>query len=104
VRAGVWGELSARNVRVNVYRRNLQRAFLATADTRLNPPAAPAAAAGAQVAAQPAGSDVRGVLRAELQDLDRLAQSALSRTSDPMTRIHLRDVRTEIARILEGKR
>jgi hypothetical protein len=108
LRAGVWGELSASSVRVNVYRRNLQRAFLATADARLNPPAAAPAtgggAGGAPAALPPAASDVRGVLRAELQDLDRLAQQALTRTNDPMTRIHLRDVRTEIARILEGKR
>jgi hypothetical protein len=89
-----------------VYRRNLQRAFLATADARLNPPAAApgAGGAGGGAAVTPAGSDVRGVLRAELQDLDRLAQQALGRTSDAMTRIHLRDVRTEIARILEAQR
>jgi hypothetical protein len=106
VRAGVWGELSQSSVRVNVYRRNLQRAFLATADARLNPPAAApgAGGAGGGAAVTPAGSDVRGVLRAELQDLDRLAQQALGRTSDAMTRIHLRDVRTEIARILEAQR
>ncbi len=103
MRAGIWGELNGSNVRVNVYRRNLQRAFLAAADSRLNPaPAAGAAGAGAAAAA-PASSDVRGLLRAELQDLDRLAQAALGRTSDPMTRIHLRDVRTEIAKILDPK-
>lgn len=108
LRAGVWGELSQSSVRVNVYRRNVQRAFLAAADARLNPPAAPAGGPGGQgggaAAANPAGSDVRGVLRAELQDLDRLAQQALGRTSDAMTRIHLRDVRTEITRILEAGR
>jgi hypothetical protein len=106
LRRGVWGELSQPSVRVSVYRRNLQRAFLATADARLNPPATPAGpgGAGGAAAAAPAGSDVRGVLRAELQDLDRLAQQALARSGDAMTRIHLRDVRTEIARILEAGR
>lgn len=111
LRAGVWGELSQPTVRVNVYRRNLQRAFLATADARLHPPTPPSggqggggAAAAAAAAANPAASDIRGVLRAELQDLDGLAQRALARTDDPMTRIHLRDVRTEIARILDGER
>jgi hypothetical protein len=43
-------------------------------------------------------------MRAELQDIDRLAQQALARAADPMTRIHLRDVRTEIARILDAGR
>jgi hypothetical protein len=100
LRAGVWGELSAPNVRVDAYRRNLQRAFLAAADTRLNPSEA-ALTRAVNPAPQPWASDVRGVMRAELQDIDRLAQQALARTTDAMTRIHLRDVRTEIARILD---
>ena len=52
---------------------------------------------------QPWASDVRGVLRAELQDLDRLAEQALARAGDAQTRIHLRDIRTEIARILDAE-
>ncbi len=104
LRAGIWGELTASSVRVNVYRRNLHRAFLVTADARLNPPAPPAgsaAAAAAAAAANPAFSDLRGVLRAELQDLDRAIAAAQPRAADAMTRIHLRDLRTEIARILD---
>jgi hypothetical protein len=103
LRAGVWGELSQSSVRVNVYRRNLQRAFLAAADSRLNPSEA-ALTRSNNPAPQPAASDVRGVMRAELQDIDRLAQQALARAADPMTRIHLRDIRTEIARILDAGR
>ena len=90
-------------MRVNAYRRNLQRSFLAAADARLNPSEA-ALSRPNNPAPNPAASDVRGVLRAELQDIDRLAQQALGRTSDAMTRVHLRDVRTEIARILEPAR
>lgn len=45
-------------------------------------------------------SDIRGVLRAELEDIDALAEGALDRAGDPATRVHLRDVRREIARIL----
>jgi hypothetical protein len=100
LRSGIWGELSQGSVRVDVYRRNLQRAFLAAANTRLNPSEA-ALSRPNNPAPNPASSDVRGVLRAELQDIDRLAQQAIGRTTDPMTRIHLRDVRTEIARILD---
>jgi hypothetical protein len=33
-----------------------------------------------------------------------MAEQALGRAADPMTRIHLRDVRTEIARILDPGR
>jgi hypothetical protein len=105
MRAGIWGELNAPSVRVNVYRRNLQRAFLNTANSRLNPPPLPAGAPAALVAAaaasNPANSDIRGVIRAELQDLDRAIAAALPRAGDAMTRIHLRDLRTEIAKILD---
>jgi hypothetical protein len=107
LRDGVWGELGESNVVVDAYRRNLQRAFLDVVDQRLHPseeelsrPATPFRPA----ATPPWGSDIRGVMRAELQDLDRLAEQALGRTGNDMTRIHLRDVRTEIARILDPTR
>jgi Met-zincin/Domain of unknown function (DUF5117) len=106
LRTGVFGELSQPSVRVNVYRRNLQRAFLAAADARLRPAAAAAAPAGfgAAAPAAPANSDVRAAMRAALQDLDALAAQALPRSGDAMTRIHLRDLRTEITRILDTNR
>ena len=47
-------------------------------------------------------SDIRAVLRAELEDIDLLVEQALTRTSQGMTRTHLRDVRSEIQRILGG--
>lgn len=107
LRAGVWSELDNGSVRVDPYRRNLQRAFLEAADRRLhpseaelnrppnpfNPPATP-----------PWASDVRAVLRAELQDLDRAIQQAQGRAADGMTRVHLRDLRMEIQRILSPER
>jgi hypothetical protein len=100
LRAGIWGELGESPVRISVYRRNLQRSFLAAADTRLNP-SDEALTRANNPAPNPASSDVRGVLRAELQDIDRLVQQALPKAGDPMTRIHLRDLRTEIERILK---
>ena len=42
------------------------------------------------------------MLRAELEDIDLLVEQALTRTSQDMTRTHLRDVRSEIQRILGG--
>jgi hypothetical protein len=99
LRTGVWGEITGSGtVRINTYRRNLQRSYLQAAHGRLNPTEAERTRANNPV--QPWASDVRGTLRAELQDLDRLAQQALARAGDAQTRIHLRDVRTEIASIL----
>jgi hypothetical protein len=49
------------------------------------------------------GSDSRPALRGELADLDAAAQRAQPRAGDPMTRMHLRDIRMEIERILNPK-
>jgi hypothetical protein len=92
LRTDIWGELEEPSVRVDTYRRNVQRAFLEAVDRRLDPESN-------DMEEGPWASDIRAVLRAELQELDALAESALERAVDPMTRIHLRDVRTEIARI-----
>jgi hypothetical protein len=93
LRDGVWGELDDPSVRVDAYRRNVQRTFLEAIDRRLDPEAERAEDDG------PWSTDIRAVLRAELGRLDELAEGALDRTTDSMTRVHLRDVRAEIARI-----
>jgi len=105
VRAGVWSELTARNVRIDVYRRNLQRAYLEVVKEILEPeeesrPQQQQQQQGGGQNQQRFPSDVRPALRGELTELDRLAAAALARTSDPMTRLHLRDVRMEIQRLL----
>jgi hypothetical protein len=97
LREGVWEELDEPNVRVNAYRRNVQRAFLDALAKRLDP-------ANEEDDEALWASDIRAVLRAELAQLDELAAAALPRTTDAMTRIHLRDVRAEIARITNPER
>ena len=99
--AGVWGELDDARVRVDVYRRNLQRAFLETVENELSPPPARPGAVGIQ--GQAWNSDVRPVLRGELRKIDREVGAALARSADQMTRLHLEDVRAEIARILDPR-
>ncbi len=99
LRDGVWGELSESRVNIDTYRRNVQRAFLAAVDSRLNPSEEELSRTN-NPAPAPWSSDIRAVMRAELQTLDTAVQGALGRTANDMTRIHLRDVRAEIARIL----
>ncbi|HUG28130.1 MAG TPA: zinc-dependent metalloprotease, partial [Gemmatimonadales bacterium] len=101
LRAGVWTELSQPSVTVDVYRRNLQRAYLDAVDSQLNPPR-PANLPPTAPAPRPV-SDTRPTLRGELMEVDALAQRALARAGDSMTRMHLRDVRAEIARILDPR-
>src|SRR5690606_31811042 len=107
LRDGVWTELSAGSVRVDVYRRNLQRAYIDAVERLLAPPA-PARPAGpanqqAQQASRP-NSDVRPALRGELVELERRVRAAIGRAADAMTRLHLEDVRREIQRLLDPPR
>ena len=101
LRAGIWNELQDQTVQVNTYRRNVQRAFLEVVDDRLHPNEEDTGS-NFNPAAAPWTSDIRAVLRAELEDIDLLAEQALARTGQDMTRTHLRDVRSEIQRILGG--
>jgi hypothetical protein len=106
LRGGVWSEVTQSNPRINVYRRNLQRAYIEAADRTINPPAPPENATAAQQAAATAArfSDARALMRGELVELQRLIQGATTRTSDSMTRLHLRDLNLEITRILDTRR
>jgi hypothetical protein len=110
VRQGVWAELSEGSCDIDVYRRNLQRAYLDIMDTKLNPADAPAAAApagggGRGGGAGPAGtpSDSRALIRGELKDLDAQIRAAIPKAANRMTRLHLEDMRNEIAKILDPK-
>jgi hypothetical protein len=106
LRSGIWGELTQGNPRVDVYRRTLQRAYLEAAERAINPPTPPPSATPAQQAAATAArlSDARALLRGELAEIRRLAQTAANRTNDPLSRLHLRDIDMEIARILDPGR
>jgi hypothetical protein len=99
VRRGVWTELGSSRPQIDVFRRNLQRAYIDAVGRTVKPPRPAAGAAAA--AAAPAASDARPALRGELAEIDREVGIALSRTTDAMTRLHLQDVRLEIKRLLD---
>ena len=106
MRDAVWSELDNGSVAIDIYRRNLQRAFLDRVNAELNPTERQLTQERAIAAFLPRpprwGNDVRAMLRAELRDIDDMAEGALGRVADEMTRVHLEDVRTEIEKILEG--
>jgi len=107
LRDGVWTELTAGSVRVDVYRRNLQRSYLEAVERLLRPPAPRSDGSQANQQAQPSSrtnSDVRPALRGELVELERRVRAAIGRSADAMTRLHLEDVRREILRLLEPPR
>jgi len=102
VRQGVWSELNSPRPVVDAYRRNLQRAYLDIANAKLNaPPAAPPQGLPPGFGALFITSgDERAFYRAELRAISAAAASAMAKTTDRATRIHLEGVRDQIAKIL----
>ena len=89
VRRGVWSEAYGETaVKIDAYRRNLQRAYVETLADRVN-------------GRQAASDDTRAFFRGELKTLDGDLRAALARASDRATRLHIDDVRTQIARALD---
>src|SRR5690606_22804633 len=94
VRTGIWSELSSGKT-TDVYRRNLQRAYidrmayLMTEDQSELPAAFRRFISRTNV--NVSQSDIRAVVRAELKTLESSIRAGLGRTSDRMSRIHLQD-------------
>lgn len=108
LRAGIWTELAQSRVAIDPFRRELQRAWLATANTKINPapftpPAGLPPGFAGQLGPARATSDVRALMRNEVLTLDRQLAAALGRAVDVETRAHLQHARAEIAKILDPK-
>jgi len=102
-RRGIWSELDGGAVRIDPFRRNLQRAYLDLLNEKINPrpQTGNAAPAGFGTPPRPAPSEARALFRSELRALDAQLSGAIGRTSDRATRAHLQDARDRIARILD---
>ncbi len=102
LRAGIFGEFAGEAVKVDPYRRNLQRAFITVLGTRLNPPPAAAAGMGAASPALPT-DDSRGAIRAELKSIRGMLQTKVAVAADTPTRNHAQDLIDQIGVILDPR-
>ncbi|HEX3187235.1 MAG TPA: zinc-dependent metalloprotease [Pyrinomonadaceae bacterium] len=90
VRRGIWSEIEAGPVKIDVYRRNLQNSYIDLLSAKLN--------------GRPAViDDYRALIKAELRDLSNAIGAAMPRAVDRQTRAHLADVRDQIAKALDPK-
>ena len=105
IRNSIWKELKS-GAKIEAYRRNLQRAhidqlsYLMTAENQSKRGGSSYVKSTAVNTSQ---SDIRAVVRAELNSLKSMIDNGLRRTSDSMTKIHLRDVRERIDGVLDPK-
>lgn len=105
LRGGLWRELD-RGAPVDPMRRALQRAYVESLGVLMTEePEAPSGAFAALVGYTPltlSQSDVRPLVRGELQDLERELRAALPRyRRDRLTRLHLEDALARIEDILD---
>jgi hypothetical protein len=104
LRKGIWSELDAAAVKTDVYRRNLQRAYIEALGVKLNPAPwspPPGLPPGFTIMPPPPlPGEARAIIRAELTDLDASITRALPKASDRETKAHLMDSRYQISKIL----
>ncbi len=102
LRSGLFTELSAAAPKIDIYRRNLQRAYLDLIDERINArPTAPAAAAAPLLSS--AADDTRALFRGELRAIDGLLAARANAGADRVTTLHMRELRDRIARVLDPR-
>ena len=90
VQNGIWTELDSKSPSIDIYRRNLQRAYLKLVQPRLAP------GTGTQ-------NDLRPILRAAILNLQTKVATAQAKATDPTTKLHLKDCSTQIENILNPK-
>jgi hypothetical protein len=107
VRKGVFREFDSPAVKIDAYRRNLQRAYVELLNQRINARAAAPGGGGpgggGAAAAAAAEEEVRPFYRAELRTLSAEIAKALPKATDAETRAHLDDLRDQIAKALDPK-
>lgn len=110
LRTGIWSELGAPRVRIDAYRRGLQRVYLDIVATRLaavrsTTPRLSSSAQTGQFAVAPSRqlTDTKAVMREELRRLDASLAQALGRSADAITRAHIADARWQIQQMLNPR-
>jgi len=104
VRNGVFKELAGTGpVKINAFRRNLQRSYVEIMNERLNRPAAAAMPIMPGATAPLTTEDVRPFFRGELKVVSATITAALPRATDRETRLHLEDIKDQIAKVLDPR-
>jgi hypothetical protein len=104
LKAGIWSELEGRG-EIDAYRRNVQRAYVERLEVLLKeePPAAAPNPSVWRTPVDVSQSDIRPLARAQLVELRSAIGQRLGRSSDEVTRQHLRDLVARIDLMLDPR-
>ncbi|WP_199119876.1 zinc-dependent metalloprotease [Pedobacter sp. ASV28] len=108
--ASIFTELKG-GAAIDVYRRNLQKAYVDRLISIVNPPAAPAGAAAptfGRGSAAPSGltanqTDAVSVVKGQLRELDKAIKASAASQSDTLSKYHLEDLSDRIQQALDKK-
>jgi len=100
LRKMVWSELSARKP-IDIYRRNLQKAFTERMINAVTPPATPTAPTAQRASSFTENTDAMSVAKAQLRMLQAEIKQALPSYKDAASRAHLMDVNDRITAALD---
>jgi len=107
LRDGIFAEWkAAAGIKVDPYRRNLQRSYIDILGNRLNPPPPSTAFSFDMLLAgemRLKSDDSRGAIRAELKELRTQLTVKAEKAADTTTKNHLEDLKDQISQILEPK-
>lgn len=99
---GIWSEIYS-GAKIDIYRRNLQKAYLDRMDYLLNEEPKPATGSRNGTPVELSQSDIRSIVRGELVKLQSQLKSARSHYSNDLTRYHVDDAIVRIENILNPK-
>jgi len=104
LRKGIWSELYNNN-KIDVYRRNLQLAYLDRISYVMNEDqgSVPSWARGRVTTVKVSQSDIRTIAASELMELKKDVKKSIKRASNKMSKIHLESSLIKINKILAGK-
>jgi hypothetical protein len=88
LRGGIFAELQQTNPKIDVYRRNVQRAYVQNLVSKI----------------ENSATEVRALARGELQTLGAELAKAHGRSQDPVTRLHLDDLMLQVQDALAPRR
>ena len=102
-RKEIWKELSTHKA-IDVYRRNLQKAYVEALIAILNPPPPPAGLPSfISFGPNTKNTDLPSVARGELTELRARIQAAIPATTDKLAKYHLQDISERIRQTLNPK-
>ncbi len=104
LKQGIWSELKVSPTKTDIYRRNLQRAYIELLGNKLNPPPTtmPQGLPPGVLFPPPTPlpGEARALIRSELMELDSMLAKAVGTAGDRETKAHLQDSRDQISKIL----